>query len=209
MEIAQVMRQAIAIGILLLIVISSGCGGDHGGGSSGNTSTATSGTETGTLTTMVLTPSPGTTFIPDSTAFQLSWPSGTMPPPTFNVTLQEFFEPVSDGVDSEAAYVDAQNSTLTREGTSYVWDLTPGDGGLDDGGVYYVEVDAGVEKVTACYIVDGGRAQLVASRAAKAALKSSTKATAKTTATPKAAAKRSVAATNALLEKVHVVHRDL
>jgi len=118
---------------------------------------------------MELTPAAGTTFVPDSTVFKLAWPQDSMPPPTFNVTLQEFFEPVSDGDDSESAYVDAQNSTLTRRGTSYVWDLAPADGGLDDGGVYFVEIDAGDEQVRSCYIIDGGRAELVSSKGSKAA----------------------------------------
>ena len=123
---------------------STGCGG---GGK--KEATAETGTQAGSVTTVEISPSPGTVFIGRSTTFQLAW-THNAPPPTFTAVLVRYKD--EDGSGSE------QRTTLTRQGDSFVWNLNrDGNYDLESPGVYYVELTSGAETYRAAYIVSRDR----------------------------------------------------
>ncbi len=128
----------------LLLIHSTGCGG---GGK--KEATAETGTQAGSVTTVEISPAPGTVFIGRSTVFQLAW-TRNAPPPTFTAVLVRYKD--ADGSGSD------QRTTLTRQGESYVWTLKrDGDYDLEAPGTYYVELTDGAEYYRAAYIVSRDR----------------------------------------------------
>ena len=139
----------------LFVVSSSGCGGGKK-----KEATADTGTQSGSLTTVQITPAPGTAYVSRSTTFRLAWTSSNPPPPSFTAALVRYKE--SGGSSS----TDTQASTLTRQGDSFTWDLKRADNfDLEAPGVYYVELNSGPEQVRATYIVATDRSVPIASPA--------------------------------------------
>lgn len=158
-------RQAVAAGAgiaafaLALAAAIAGCGG---GSSTASTDT---GSSEGSLATVQISPPPGTTFISRSTKFYLSWDAQTPPPPSFTATLVRYSESCSDSSSGDQFCSKAQKTVLTRIGSGYTWEVKRKDDyALDQGGVYYLQLDAGPEEILATYLVtsDGRAAQKAA-----------------------------------------------
>lgn len=114
--------------------------------------TINAGTSSGSLTGVQLSPAPGSVYIPKASSFQISWPTGSQPPPTFEVRLWRYKEA------RNALAREVTEQTLAdpiRSGNNFVWTLRRRDGAdLDPGGVYYLELRApGETDVRAAYIV--------------------------------------------------------
>lgn len=134
-----------------LAVLLSGCSGTRRRGPS----VAEPGT-TGSLSTVRIQPTPGTTFIARSTIFRLVWNADLPPPSVFSASLRRYKEARGE----EPRTIDTQVTELVREGDDYVWLLRRRDGfDLDQNGVYYLELTGGGETVLATYIISGDRSQ--------------------------------------------------
>jgi hypothetical protein len=119
---------------------------------SGGGATINTGTTSGQLASVQFTPGAGGVYIPRSSNFQLTWPSGSTPPPSFSVTLWRYKEArgLNGRVVEEQPIADP-----TRTGSSFVWAIRRRDSQeLDPGGVYFLELRApGETDVRAAYIV--------------------------------------------------------
>ena len=150
-------RHAVFAALAPLFIVGllgiNGCGG---GGK--KEATADTGTQNGSLSTVQITPAPGSVFISRSTTFRLSWTAQNPPPPTFTAALIRYKE--SDGSSSSSA----QSSNLNRQGDSFTWDLKRSDNfDLESPSVYYVELTSGPEQVRAVYVVSSDRSVSIAS----------------------------------------------
>ncbi len=119
---------------------------------SGGGATINTGTGSGQLASVQVSPTPGGVYIPRSSIFQLTWPTGTTPPPSFSVTLWRYKE--ARGISGRA--VEEQPiADPTRTGSSFVWTIRRRDSQeLDPGGVYFLELRApGETDVRAAFII--------------------------------------------------------
>jgi hypothetical protein len=114
--------------------------------------TVNTGTASGQLSSVQLTPTPGAVFLPRASSFQLTWPAGTTPPPSFEVRLWRYKE--ARGLAGRSVEEQAL-ADPTRTGSTFVWNIRRRDGvDLDAGGVYFLELRApGQTEVRAAYIV--------------------------------------------------------
>lgn len=146
-------RGAIAIVLISILVFMvtgiTGCGGTRRRGPS----VANPGTG-GSLRSVQIRPTPGTTFIPRNTIFELSWSAENPPPSSFSAALRRYKEARGD----EERIIETQVTELTRQGDSFVWSLRRRDNfDLDIGGVYFLELVSSGETVYATYIVSNDR----------------------------------------------------
>lgn len=114
--------------------------------------TINTGTGSGQLGSVQISPTTGTVYLPRASTFQITWPEGTTPPPSFEVRLWRYKEArsgASRSVEEQAL------SDPARVGSSYTWTFRRRDSvELDGGGVYYLELRApGQTDVRAAYIV--------------------------------------------------------
>lgn len=163
-------RLVVALVVMTGIFFASyltGCGGDKA-----QPNQASSGSTSGSLRDVEISPYPGSAFIPKGSTFRLSWSDDAPPPPSFTVALYRYTEECDcdctsssdDGTDSctSSGSVDGgssiQATDLNRVGDSYSWELTRSDGyDLDEGGPYYIELASGDETIQSTYIVETNR----------------------------------------------------
>ena len=128
-------------------LVLPGCGGGK------KEATADTGTQSGSLSTVQITPAPGGVFVSRSTTFRLAWTAANPPPPNFTAALIRYKE------DGNSSSSDTQSSNLNRQGDSFVWDLKRSSNfDLESPAVYYVELTSGPEQVRVAYIVSSDRA---------------------------------------------------
>jgi hypothetical protein len=137
----------------LLTPMQLGCGG----GSTEKKATVETGSENGFLRSVKISPPPGSPFISKQTRFYLSWEDGTLPPPSFTVVLVRYKEASDedpeDDIDAESSITE-QRTQVVRQGTSNIWEVSRTDDfDLDQGGVYYLQLNSGPIEVLAAYIV--------------------------------------------------------
>jgi len=149
-----------AIGVIAVLGAAiAGCGGGNKG------ATTDTGSPDGSLLNVQIWPPPGTTFISRATRFTLEWTNDEPPPPTFTAALRRYSENCDDGSDSCTS---TQKTVLTRQGDSYVWEVSRKDDFLlDRAGVYYLQLDSGSDEINAAYIVTSDDRAQSASSAAK------------------------------------------
>jgi len=101
----------------------------------------------GSLSGIQISPAPGSVFIPRSQTFQISWASGTQPPPQLGIEIMRYNQ--GDGTSS------SQVQDIQSQG-NFVYNVTRRDHfDLDQAGVYYLEITApGEQTIRAAYIVD-------------------------------------------------------
>lgn len=138
-----------AVFSVALLLGSSGCGG----GNKNKEATADTGTKSGSLLTVQMTPYPGSAFISRTTTFRLAWTNDNPPPPSFSAALIRYKE------NGGSPISDTQSTTLTRQGDSYTWDLKRSSNfDLEAPAVYIVELNSGPEQIRTVYIVSSDRA---------------------------------------------------
>lgn len=140
----------VFISVLALLTTGlAGCGGTRRRGPS----VANPGTG-GSLRSVQIRPTPGTTFIPRNTIFELSWTEENPPPSSFSASLRRYKEARGE----EARTIETQVTELNRQGDSFIWTLRRRDNfDLDQGGVYFLELVSSGETVYATYIVTNDR----------------------------------------------------
>lgn len=117
--------------------------------------TVNTGSGSGSLSGVIISPATGSVFIAKTTAFFLSWNGATPPPAQFTVGLRRFQEARGGEDKSDTEQV----VTVTRQGNTNSWQVKRRDNfNLDTGGVYYLELTApGESTVRAAYIVSSDR----------------------------------------------------
>lgn len=113
------------------------------------------GSATGRLSDVQISPAPGALFIPRGTAFQIAWSAAAPPPPQVTVRLWRYQE----ARGGEPRLVGKKPlDPPARQGNAFVWNIKRRDSfDLDQGGVYFLELDAGGEKIRAACIVSNDR----------------------------------------------------
>jgi hypothetical protein len=103
----------------------------------------------GSLSSVQVSPAPGTVALPKGSPLRLTWPNSS-PPASFEVNLVRYQE--ARGGEDHREYT--QPVTITQTGTNQ-WDVKRRDNfDLDEGGVYYLEVTApGENPVRAAYLI--------------------------------------------------------
>ena len=157
----DISRRAFSLVLISLLVFLAtgivGCGGTR----RRTPSVANPGTG-GSLRSVQIRPTPGTTFISRNTIFELSWTEEDPPPSSFSVALRRYREARGE----EDREIETQVTELNQEGDSFVWTLRRRDNfDLDVGGVYFLELVSAGETVFATYIVSNDRS--VETRAAE------------------------------------------
>src|SRR5262249_30902455 len=101
----------------------------------------------GNLNGIQISPAPGSVFIPRNQTFQISWASGTQPPPQLGIEIMRYNQ--DDGSSS------SQKQDIQDQG-GFVYNVTRKDHfNLDQAGVYFLEITApGEQTIRAAYIVD-------------------------------------------------------
>ena len=114
--------------------------------------TINAGTSSGSLTGVQFSPAAGSVYIPRASSLRISWPTGSTPPPTFEVRLWRYKEARNALAREVTEQVLADP---IRDGNNFTWTLRRRDGAdLDPGGVYFLELRApGETDARAAYIV--------------------------------------------------------
>ena len=109
------------------------------------------GSNGGNLADAVISPDPGTCFIPKGTTFQITWPSFAPPPQDFQVNLWRFKE----AIGTQSLDTSTQKIDVTQVGSSYTYNVhRRSNFDMDVGGVYFLELTAaGQNPVRAVYII--------------------------------------------------------
>lgn len=147
--------RAWCAGVLIasaLIMGAVGCGGRKAAEAKVET-----GSESGRLATVQISPAPGDVYIPRSTTFQIAWSAENPPPAQFEAVLMRYKEARGE----EDLSVEAQRtevSHVTENG--FVWSIRRTDNfDLDKGGVYYLRLTAPGESVERAFIVSRDRSR--------------------------------------------------
>ncbi len=147
--------------LFMACLILTGCEGGQGS----TKQFVDTGTPSGDLRAVRISPAPGTAFITRRSVFRISWPEGTLLP-TFEVELQRYKEEHNcndeeDVAEDQEQETKGQATRLERQGDAFIWDLVP-EKDLGGGGIYFVHLISGSDEIRAAYVIDDNRSAATA-----------------------------------------------